>query len=217
MDNNPILYTIGHSNQTYEAFLLMLQSQNINAVVDVRSVPASKYSPQFNKEPLHKSLQRAKIHYLHFGEEFGARRLDAINKDNFVDFEIAEQTPAFQNGVKRIIEGLNNGYRIAFMCSEANPLECHRFALVSRYFDKNGIDVLHIVHDKDGKVTIIPHKTLQEMMITEYVRKKKVPPIQPPDMFGENECTEEQQIKLAYRLKNKEIAYYQQIKEDLYL
>jgi len=181
--------------------------------VDVRSVPASKYTPQFNQQPLQAALQREHIHYLHFGNEFGARRTDALDADNKVDFEKAVLTPAFQEGVKRLMDGLQKGYRISLMCSEANPLECHRFAMVSRYFFEHGVDVQHIVHDEQGRVTTIPHQTLQDEMVKEYVRKKKIPQIQPPDMFGENECTKEQQIVLAYRQKNKEIAYQQETEE----
>ena len=177
----PTLYTVGHSNQTFEDLLGMLQAQHINVIVDVRSVPASKYTPQFNQQPLSAALQREHIHYLHFGNEFGARRTDALDADNKVDFEKAVLTPAFQEGVKRLMDGLHKGYRISLMCSEANPLECHRFAMVSRYFFEHGVDVQHIVHA--------------------------------PDMFGENECTKEQQIVLAYRQKNKEIAYQQETEE----
>ena len=174
----PTLYTVGHSNQTFEDLLGMLH-----------------------------------IHYLHFGNEFGARRTDALDADNKVDFEKAVLTPAFQEGVKRLMDGMHKGYRISLMCSEANPLECHRFAMVSRYFFEHGVDVQHIVHDEHGDVTTIPHQTLQDEMVKEYVRKKKIPQIQPPDMFGENECTKEQQIVLAYRQKNKEIAYQQETEE----
>ena len=207
------LYTVGHSNQTFEEFLAMLQAQKINVIVDVRSVPASKYTPQFNQKPLQACLQRAGIHYLHFGNEFGARRMDSLDADGKVNFEKAVQTPAFQEGVKRLMSGLEKGYRISLMCSEAHPLECHRFAMVSRYFFEHGVDVQHIVHDENGDVVTVPHKQLQDEMVAEYVRKKKIPPIQPPDIFGENECTKEQQIILAYRQKNKEIAYKQEADE----
>lgn len=211
--NNITLYTVGHSNQSFEELLGMLQSQQINVIVDVRSVPASKYTPQFNRQPLQAALQREHIHYLHFGAEFGARRTDALDANNRVDFEKAVQTPAFQEGVKRLMDGLSKGYRISLMCSEANPIECHRFAMVSRYFFEHGVDVQHIMHDDNGAVTTVPHQTLQDEMVREYVRKKKIPQVQPPDMFGENECTKEQQVVLAYRQKNKEIAYQQDAEE----
>ena len=155
--NKLTLYTVGHSNQTFEELLKMLQSQKINVIVDVRSVPASKYTPQFNQQPLQAALQREGVHYLHFGNEFGARRIDALDTDNKVDFDKAVLTPAFQDGVKRLMDGLQKGYRISLICSEANPLECHRFAMVSRYFFDQGLDVQHIVHDENGDVTTIPH------------------------------------------------------------
>ena len=207
------LYTVGHSNQSFEQFLEMLQSQGINVIVDVRSVPASKYTPQFNREPLQAALNRAGIHYMWFGEEFGARRTDALDADNKVDFEKAVQTPAFLRGTERVLNGLQKGYRISLMCSEAHPLECHRFAMVSRWFFEHCVDMQHIVHDENGQTIAVPHKQLQDEMVAEYVRKKKIPQVQPPDMFGENECTKEQQIVLAYRQKNKEIAYQQEIEE----
>lgn len=209
---NP-LYTIGHSNQTFEEFLAMLQAQQINVIVDVRSVPASKYTPQFNREPLQAALKHAGIVYMWFGEEFGARRTDSLDADNKVNFEKAVQTEAFGRGTERVLHGLQKGYRISLMCSEAHPLECHRFSMVSRWFFEHGIDVQHIVHDENNNVVALPHQQLQDEMIAEYVRKKKIPQIQPPDMFGENECTKEQQVVLAYQQKNKEIAYQQDIEE----
>ena len=207
------LYTIGHSNQSFEELLQMLQTMRIQVVIDVRSVPASKYTPQFNREPLQAALKQTGIHYLWFGNEFGARRTDSLDADNKVDFEKAVQTEAFLQGTERVLNGLQKGYTISLMCSEAHPLECHRFAMVSRWFFEHGIDVQHIVHDENNQTIAIPHKQLQDEMIAEYVRKKKIPQVQPPDMFGENECTKEQQIVLAYRQKNKEIAYQQEIEE----
>lgn len=212
-----ILYTIGHSNQSFEEFLEMLQTIGVQAVADVRSVPASKYTPQFNKEALQAALKRNGIAYLPFGNEFGARRTDSLDADGKVNFEKAVETPAFIHGTERIMNGLQKGYKIALMCSEANPLECHRFAMVSRWFYEHGIDVEHIVHNADHQTVLRPHEELQEEMVREYVKKKRIPQIQPPDMFGENECTKEQQIVLAYRQKNKEIGYRQETDDDVYL
>ena len=208
------LYTIGHSNQSFEEFADILRSQDINVIVDVRSIPASKYTPQFNKEPLYNSLKRIGINYLSFAEEFGARRTDSLDQYNNVDFEKAVLTPAFQHGVERLLNGINKGYRISLMCSEADPLDCHRFSMVSRFFYERGMNVLHIMKEKtdgeDMQTVLHSHKDLQDKLIAEYVHKKKIPMICPPDMFGENEVTQEQQIILAYRQKNKEIGYHQQ-------
>ena len=74
------LFTIGHSNQSQEEFLAMLRRYGIDCVVDVRSVPANKYSPQFNMEVLRRFLKQNGVEYLHFGREFGVRRTDCINE-----------------------------------------------------------------------------------------------------------------------------------------
>ncbi|MBR0262710.1 MAG: DUF488 domain-containing protein [Prevotella sp.] len=205
------LYTIGHSNQSQEDFLSMLCKHDIDCVVDVRSVPASKYSPQFNQEELKWFLKRNGVQYLHFGEEFGARRLDCLNEEGQVDFEKAVTTPSFLSGVDRLRNGLEKGFHISLMCSEANPLECHRFSLVSRYFFDQGIDVRHILKGAE----LAPHAVVERKMIEEYLHSKKYHLSEVDQLFGI--YTAEMQRQDAYRLKNKEIGYKPQLQteEDL--
>ena len=47
-----ILYTIGHSNHSLEKFLELLQLHKITIIADIRSVPQSRFSPQFNQKNL---------------------------------------------------------------------------------------------------------------------------------------------------------------------
>ena len=195
------LYSVGHSNQSQEEFLELLKKHDVNCFVDVRSVPASKYTPQFNMEPLKWFLKKNDIQYLHFGEEFGARRTDSLNIEGQVDFEQAVRTTNFNRGVERLMNGLQKGFRISLMCSEANPLECHRFSLVSRYFYDNGLDVQHIL--KDGELA--SHEVLEKEMIDEYLHSKKPKLADIDQLFGS--YTAEDQRCDAYRLKNKEIGY----------
>jgi uncharacterized protein (DUF488 family) len=195
------LYSVGHSNQSQEEFLELLKKHDVNCIVDVRSVPASKYTPQFNMEPLKWFLKKNDIQYLHFGEEFGARRTDSLNIEGQVDFEQAVRTTNFNRGVERLMNGLQKGFRISLMCSEANPLECHRFSLVSRYFYDNGLDVQHIL--KDGELA--SHEVLEKEMIDEYLHSKKPKLADIDQLFGS--YTAEDQRCDAYRLKNKEIGY----------
>ena len=195
------LYSIGHSSQTQEEFLALLTPFGVNCIVDVRSVPASKYSPQFNQEMLKWFLKSHGVQYLHFGDEFGARRTDSLDEDGQVNFELAVKTPNFQQGVARLMKGLEKGFQIALMCSEADPLECHRFSLVSRYFYDQGIDVQHIL--KDG--SLASHASLEKEMINQYLHARKYRLPEVDLLFGT--YTEEEQRKDAYRLKNKEIGY----------
>ena len=195
------LYSIGHSSQTQEEFLALLMQHGINCIVDVRSVPASKYTPQFNQETLKWFLKSHDIQYLHFGDEFGARRTDCFDEHGQVNFEQAVKTPNFQQGVIRLMTGLKKGYRIALMCSEADPLECHRFSMVSRYFYDQGVDVQHIL--KDG--ILASHASLEKEMINQFLHSRKYHLPEIDLLFGS--YSEEEQRKDAYRLKNKEIGY----------
>ena len=179
----------------------MLRRHGVNCVVDVRSVPASKYTPQFNMEELRRFLKHNDVQYLHFGNEFGARRTDCINEDGQVDFEEAVKTTAFLSGVERIKNGIEKGYRIALMCSEANPLECHRFSLVARYFYENGWDVQHILKDAE----LASHETLEQQMIQEFLHSRKYHVSEVDELFGT--YTKENQRQDAYRQKNREIGY----------
>lgn len=212
------IYSVGHSNQSAEEFLEEIQSFGINCIVDVRSVPYSKFTPQFNAEALGTVLKRNGIAYLPFGAEFGARRSDAYDYDNLlganfpdnqVVFELAAKTPAFQRGVTRVYNGLSKGFHIALMCSEADPLECHRFSLVSRYFYEHGYAVRHILSKGESAT----HKQLQDKMVAEYVQKGKLPEVDL--LFGE--YTEEKQLRDAYRLKNKAIGYKSELSPELEL
>ena len=205
------LFSIGHSNQSQEDFLNLLQRHGINCIVDVRSVPASKYSPQFNQENLKWFLKRNGVEYLHFGDEFGARRTDSLNDDGQVDFEMAVQTPLFQQGVERLMNGLKKGFRISLMCSEAEPLECHRFSMVSRYFHERGLGVFHIL--KDG--CLATHAKLEKEMVEAFLHSKKYHLSEVDLLFGT--YTKEEQLIDAYRLKNKEIGYKPQLQmEEVY-
>ena len=204
------LYSIGHSNQSLDGLLVLLNAHDVNCVIDVRSVPASTYSPQFNQESLKYFLKSHGVQYLHFGDEFGARRTDCLNESEQVDFEKAVETPLFQKGVERVMKGLEKGFRIAFMCSEADPLECHRFSLVSRYFYDQGLDVRHIL--KDG--TLASHASLENEMINQFLHSRKYRLPEVDLLFGT--YSEEEQRKDAYRLKNKEIGYKPELQLEEY-
>ena len=203
------IYTIGHSNFGVDDLLCNLQLHHINCVIDVRSVPASSYSPQFNKEPLKRVLKINKITYAHFGEEFGARRTDCVVNGQ-VNFEQAVKTNLFNVGYSRVNDAINLNYNIVLMCSEANPLECHRFSFLSRYFYENGFDVLHIL--KDGKTKT--HQELEREMIKTYLksRNNKLKEID-ISLFGDRYTAEEQRVD-AYRVKNEEIGY--RVNDDKY-
>ncbi len=193
------IYTVGHSNHSIDFFLELLQSQNINCIIDVRSTPASRYNPQFNQTPLKNFLKNNQIQYLHFGEEFGARHEDEklLDEEGIVQFEWFRKTKIFQQGVERVDIGTSKGYRIALMCSEGNPLECHRFSMISVYFQQIGFDVFHILKDK----SVVTHASLEKELLKKFEKKLPVASLFEPDV------SEADKIKAAYRLHNKEIGW----------
>ena len=194
-----LIYTIGHSNHPIDYFLELLLEYSVNCVVDVRSVAASGYNPQYNQEPLFNFLKKNQIAYLHFGDEFGARHKDPdlLDEDGKVDFEKVRKSWNFQKGVERLREGIDRNFTIALMCSESDPLDCHRFSMVSIALDKDGFEVRHILKDK----TVKTNSELEIQLLKKY--DKKLPK---PDIFQPN-ITISDQLVVAYKLRNKEIAY----------
>ena len=149
----PIIYTVGHSTHQIDYFLELLQKYSVTCIVDVRSVAASSYNPQYNKEPLSNFLKNNGVTYMHYAEEFGARHTDPdlLDEDGKVDFEKVRKSWNFKNGVERLWLGLDKGFTIALMCSEGEPFDCHRFSMVSIALEKDGFDVKHILKDKTLK------------------------------------------------------------------
>lgn len=145
------LYSIGHSTMPIEAFVERLRDLSINAVADVRSSPYSGRVPHFNRPTLRATLQREAISYVFLGKELGGRPIDPADYSNGVaDYEKMSRQPAFADGIERLKRGTRR-YRIAMMCSEHDPLECHRCLLVSRKLKESGLDVQHV--RRDGSIS----------------------------------------------------------------
>ncbi len=197
--DKPVIYTVGHSTHQIDYFLDLLKAYSINCLIDVRSLAASSYNPQYNKEPLSNFLKNKGITYLHFAEEFGARHTDPdlLDEEGKVDFEKVRKSWLFKNGVERLWLGLDKGFTIALMCSEGEPFDCHRFSMISIALEKDGFEVKHILKDK----TLKSNADLEKQLLRKY--DKKIPK---PDIFQTN-ISADDQLKAAYRLRNKEIAF----------
>lgn len=198
--NSHIIYTVGHSTHQLDYFLQLLQKYNITCVVDVRSVPASAYNQQFNREPLKAFLKRNNITYLSFASEFGARQTDPnlLNESGKVDFIKVRNGSSFKHGLERIWQGINKGYVIAIMCSESDPLICHRFSMVSVGLVNDGFIVKHILKDKSVK----EHLELEKELVKKYEKN-----ILQLDIFMPSISDYEELKNKAYILRNGEIGY----------
>jgi uncharacterized protein (DUF488 family) len=138
------VYSIGHSNHDIQVFIGMLHKFNISALADVRSSPYSRFAPQYSRETLKTTLAEAGIAYVFLGKELGARSDNpSCYINGKVQYERLAQQPVFKEGIQRIQIGINR-YRIALMCAEKDPLDCHRALLVARVLFNSGIPVNHI-------------------------------------------------------------------------
>lgn len=194
-----LIYTVGHSTHEISYFVELLKEYAITCLIDVRSVAASRYNPQYNQKALAKSLQDNNISYFHFAEEFGARHTNPnlLDKQGKVDFAKVQNSPAFKKGVERLRSFINSGETVALMCAEADPMDCHRFSMVSDALQRDGFEVYHIIKDK----TLKSNAQLEEQLLKKYAKK-----LSKPDIFNPTISAEEQ-LKEAYRLRNKDVGF----------
>lgn len=147
MQRPPEILTIGHSNHSFETFLEMLRRHQVSVVADVRSTPYSGRHPQFNRERLQAALPEQGVDYAFFGEELGARPQDAsCYQHGRVSYARLAGRAAFHAGVDRLVQQASAD-RIAIMCAEKEPLECHRTLLVAPALESLGAAVTHIKSD----------------------------------------------------------------------
>ena len=156
-----MIYTIGHSNHPAERFIQLLRQHDIGAVADVRSQPFSRFNPQFNREKLGSALREAGIHYVFLGQELGARTKDPhlLGEDGRVSYAKLAGSESFRRGLDRLMTGMQQ-HRIALMCAERDPLQCHRTLLISPELERAGVAVTHIL----GDGTLETHAHLTERL-----------------------------------------------------
>ncbi|TDU75339.1 DUF488 domain-containing protein [Streptomyces sp. KS 21] len=141
------VFTVGHSTHSTSGFLSLLQKHGITAVADVRSTPVSRFTPQFNRYTLERILSDIDIKYVFLGKELGARTEDlTCYVDGRVRYDLLARTSDFASGIKRLRNG-SQSEQIAVMCTEQEPLDCHRCVLVARVLEEYGICVEHIHGD----------------------------------------------------------------------
>jgi uncharacterized protein (DUF488 family) len=186
------VFTIGHSTHTLERFFALLKLHDITALADVRSKPYSRTNPQFDREDLKKQLRELGITYVFLGKELGARSEDpSCYEHGRVQYGRLALTELFQQGLGRVQEGMNR-YRLALMCAEKEPLECHRAVLVARHLAALGIPVQHIL--ADGRLES------QADLLDRLLRRLGLPE---SDMFRSHEDV----LSDAYRIQESRIAY----------
>lgn len=185
------IYSVGHSNHSIEKFIGLLSANGITAVADVRSRPFSRRHPQFNKERLAAALAQQGIAYVFLGRELGARSQDPSCYENGkVQYARLAATAAFKAGIERVLAGAEK-FRLALMCAEKEPLDCHRTLLVGRALERAGASIAHIL--ADGSVEA------QEKTMARLIDLVGLPQ---QDLFPSDDL-----IAAACRLREDKIAY----------
>jgi len=145
------VWTIGHSNHALDHFLGLLAQHRIDVLVDVRSQPHSRYAPHFSRDALREDVTNAGPRYLFMGKALGGRPADPslYDEEGHVRYDAVSRTTDFVQGMARLRQGMA-GFRVALLCSEDDPIHCHRRLLVGRVLRDDGARVLHV--RGDGRV-----------------------------------------------------------------
>ena len=197
--NAATLYSIGHSNHSVDQFIFLLKSKGINCLVDIRSTPYSQRLSQFNRESITKDLAKETILYQYMGDNLGGRYTNPalLTGDGQVDYGKVMQENSFQKGLDELVKLASSGKKVAFMCAEKDPFDCHRFALVSRALVLKGQHVCHIL--ADGKV-------IEQADIEKRLLQKYKDDYDQMDLFA-GASSREEALSEAYAMRGKDIAY----------
>lgn len=190
------VYSIGYGTRTQEGFINTLKMSGIDTVVDVRSIPRSKYVPHFNEDIIYDALEGEGIDYLSAGEKLGGRVADfSLYENGRVSWDKMSQDDTFQEAISSIEELCADGHIVAVVCSEGDPLSCHRFGLVSRALDSDGMSVRHILSNGE----VVSHEEMEARLVDKYVRENKISCV----------CSGsyKDQLTEAYRVMNEEHGY----------
>ena len=163
------IYTIGHSTRGFDELVAALRGHGITTLVDIRSFPASRRMPHFNREYLAVELPKRGIAYVCLKELGGRRKKvlkdspnSALRNESFRNYADYMMTEEFERGIVELLrvvaqsddptlspaaaddqEGAASKGGTAIMCAERVYFQCHRM-LVSDYLTAHGHTVLHI-------------------------------------------------------------------------
>jgi uncharacterized protein (DUF488 family) len=148
MLSRPTVWTLGHSNHGFDAFADLVAGEQIKFLVDVRSYPYSRFAPHFNREELEAAMAARGVGYLFLGAELGGRptREEHYDAEGHALYGLMSEEELFKAAVDRLICGAHR-HRIALVCSEGNPHDCHRRLLVGKVLCDRGVELRHILPD----------------------------------------------------------------------
>src|SRR3990170_180 len=151
--SGPTVWTLGHSNRAWDAFLALVEGHRIELLADVRHFPLSRHVPWATAPALAAALEAAGIGYVHHVDLGGYRkpRPDSTNTGlrsaGFRGYADHMETEAFRMALETLL-GEASTRRTAIVCAEAVPWRCHR-SFLSDALLVRGARVVHILGPRE--------------------------------------------------------------------
>ena len=188
------VYTIGYGTRSQEGFVNTLHMAGIDTVIDLRSLPRSRFAPQFDSGVLYEALEKEGIAYYEGGDKLGGRPSDLSLYDSSgrIDWDALRDSPSYREGIDAVKALARDGHVIAVVSSEGDPLTSHRFGTVARTLAEEDMKVLHILHNGE----VVRHDELEGRLVEKYDRKG----ILAASVSG----SYAEQLSEAYRILNEE-------------
>ncbi len=142
------IFTIGHSNHSWDEFKALLQQNGVAVLVDTRSNPQSKYAPFASLRTLPGLLESEGMRYVHMGDSLGGKPADQSSYDSKgrPDYREIRTREFFRDGIEELLT-LAEHSTVALMCAEEDPTKCHRRMLIGPALEERGVGLRHIRGD----------------------------------------------------------------------
>jgi len=149
--DRPPIFTVGYSQRSPDEFIALLRQHALAFLVDVRPQPSPPARPEFSRDALEERLRHVGIRYVFLGDHLGGDPADGSCCGNSeADLDRRRRQPGFREGIARLRIAWEKAVRVALMCSEGKPEECHRSKLIGVSLTRDSIAVLHI--DENGEL-----------------------------------------------------------------
>lgn len=146
------IYSIGYGSREINDFISLLKKYKISTLVDIRTLPASRFRPDYNKKRFAEKLLLENVEYLFWGDTLGGKpKQEALYTNGMVDYDKVARSQSYKEGLMKLI-GLANEKALCIMCAELKPDQCHRKHLVGESLILLDFDVFHL--DENGEVEI---------------------------------------------------------------
>lgn len=140
------IYTVGHNSLNFMQFITLIQANNITHIVDIRSIPYSKYAPWSDKSRLAELLRPFKIRYTYLGHKLGGK---ASKKGQFSHQQSSQPQVIYDEAIRVLLQLSMRG-NLTLLCAEGDPAKCHRQHIIAQTLLESDTKVLHIL--KDGTI-----------------------------------------------------------------